>query len=273
MMNDQDRDLIAALAEGRLSTTDAEDAIARIESDPELAAEYAQQMAALTFLQSADHPQMTAAERSELHMNLVEQLGLVSDSAATPQTSKKKTPWWAPAFGLVTAAAVVTAIVILPGTGANDSSGPIGVASAELKSQSDSLEVAPTTESATESTPGEEESLLDETSFSVYETDSVDLDDLLNQADGADSPDAVTRQLEGLRFNTTIDLDSDQVISCINDLDTELPDGIIEILVIGADVDDEATIVHIGFDFGSGIEDGLSFVLDDCSLVAHANQG
>ena len=87
-MNDQDRDLIAALAEGSLGTEAAEAATARIESDPELTAEYADQVAALEFLTSSASPRMTAAERTTLHANLTEQLGLVAPPPSAPAKTR-----------------------------------------------------------------------------------------------------------------------------------------------------------------------------------------
>jgi hypothetical protein len=108
---------------------------------------------------------------------------------------------------------------------------------------------------------------------SVYETDSVGLDELLNQADGADSAESVQRQMSDLSFNSRVDLNSDEVNACLNELSTELPDEILEVLVIGADLDGNRTTVHVGFNFGDGVEGGMSFVLESCELVERAPQG
>jgi hypothetical protein len=270
-MNDQDCDLIIALAQGHLSTAAAEDASARIEADPELASAYAEQVLALDFLSSAEVPQMTVAERSELHTNLTQQLGLIEQAAPKAVPPKRKAAWWAPVFGLVTAAAVVAAIVILPGS--SDES--LDQAGTNLDDDSGIVSQTSSAAGAAESAPdtvGEQDS-LDTVAFSVYETDSIELEELLEETSGAQTPAAVERKLSDFSFKSTVDLDRDQVESCLNELATELPDGIIDILVIGADVEDEATIVHLGFDYGSGVEDGLSFVLGDCSLVAHSSQG
>jgi anti-sigma factor RsiW len=284
-MNHQDRDLIAALAEGQLSTPDARDAVSRVEADPELAAEYADQVAAIQFLQSATVPEMTPSERSTLHANLTEQLGLVPAAASAPPPSKKKAQWWAPVLGLATAAVVVAAVVLFPGS-TDDSFQEV---SATLDVQSDSSSQSaeapqPSTTAAAgaaESSPpvadqgldAETEALLQDSEVSVYETDTVDLDTLLDQADGADDLDAVQRQLSPFGFTSTISLDSDEVASCINSLRAEVPDGVVEVLVLGADVGDAATTVHVGFDYGSGVEDGLSFDLETCELLAHSPQG
>ncbi len=266
-MNDQDRDLINALAQGFLSTDAAEEANARIEADPELASAYAEQLLALDHLHSLEAPQMTVVERADLRTNLTEKLGLVPIAIPSPVSAKKRAAWWAPVFGLAAAAAVVTAVVILPGSAdesANDVSAGASHDAAVTSTAASAAESAPTTE---------EQSLIDDGDLSVYATGSVELEELLEGADGAGSPQAVERQLADLNFKSTIDLDSDEVVACLNELSTDLPEGIVDIHVLGADVDQESTVVHLGFDFGSGVEDGLSFVLDDCSLVDHGPQG
>jgi hypothetical protein len=287
-MNDQDRDLIFALAQGDLSTTAAEVAVARIEADPELASEYADQVAALQFLHSAITPTMSAAERSTLHANLTEQLSLLPLAASAPATTTKKAQWWVPVFGLAAAAAVVAAFVIFPNSGQDtfaEVSADLGAeteATAPQSSRSpqttaasgDSLDSASADAAATEelSSSGAPPFAEDD-ALSVYDTDSIALDELLAQADGADSPENIRRQLSAMSFKSTVDLDRDDVNACIEDLAAALPDGVSDILVIGADTDDEGTIVHLGFAFGEGIEDGLSFVLESCALIEHSSQG
>jgi hypothetical protein len=282
-MNDQDRDLIAALAQGQLSAPVAADAVAHIETDPELAAEYAGQVIALQFLQSATPPVMTQTERSKLHTNLTEKLGLLPAAAPAPAVSKKRTQWWVPVFGFVAAAAVVAAFVIFPGS----SPDAVQDVSAELPGETESVSqpsaVSPQTTTA--STDAQDSSIVEESAgatappdaddgaFSVYETDTVALDELLNQANGADSPEGVRRQLSNMSFKSSVDLDPNEVNRCLNDLDTEIPDGVLEVLVIGADAENDQTIVHVGFDFGEGVEDGMSFVLETCELVEHSSPG
>ncbi len=288
-MNDQDRDLIAALAQGQLSKPAAEDAIARIEADPELSSEYADQITALAFLQSATPPVMTPAERSTLHTNLTAQLGLLPAALQAPTASKKKTQWWVPVFGLATAAAVVAAFVIFPGSSQDTVQEVSAELGGETESTSQPFAVSPqTTESPqTPAASGDAQDLAsvgesagavappdaEDSALSVYETDTVGLDELLNQANGADSPESVQRQLSNMSFKSLVDLNSDEVNVCLNELATDIPDGILEVLVIGADTEDNQTIVHVGFDFGEGIEDGVSFVLETCKLVEHAPQG
>lgn len=267
-MNDQDRDLIAALAEGRLGKDAASEAIARLESDPELASEYAHQVSALEFLASVDTPQMTESERTVLHANLTEQLGLAPPPATV--NPGKSARWWVPLFGLATAAAVVAAVVILPST----SDDTFDQAGATLDAENSTQTSSVTTEETAQAEPNQDQGAAgDGGGISVYETDAVELDELLTEAGGADSHEDVQRRLSPLSFKSTVDLDTDQVTHCLEELDAELPAGIENILVIGADVEDETTTVHLGFDYGVGVEDGLSFVLGDCALVSHSPQG
>jgi hypothetical protein len=288
-MNDMDRDLIIALAQGTLSTTAAEEATARIEADPELAAEYAEQVVALQFLQSAPPPLMTGAERSTLRTNLATQLGLLPVASPAAAVPKGKSRWWVPAFGMATAAVVVIAFVVFPGAQQDsfqevsmqlDDASPDSSQIAESSPQTTAAASASASASASAEDSGGAE--FDSASVppptvedpvSVYETDSVALDELLNQADGADSIESVQRQMSDLSFKSRVDLDSDEVNACLNELSTELPDEILDILVIGADVEGERTTVHVGFDFGEGVDDGMSFVLESCELVEHAPQG
>ncbi len=191
-MNDQDRDLIAALAEGRLSGPTADDALARIETDPEMSAEYADQIAALEFLNSGAVPRMTASERETLHVNLTEQLGLVPKTMPVPAPAKRKIPWWQPAFGVATAAAIVAAIVILPGTltgGSEDDLDSSGGEETQTTAAAAQVQEAPAADG--QAFVEEQEIAV----YEVYETDSVKLGDLLDQAQGAVTPDDVSSRL------------------------------------------------------------------------------
>lgn len=290
-MNDQDRDLIIALAQGDLASSTAEDAAARIDADPELASEYADQVAALEFLHSTTPPTMTATERSTLHANLTEQLGLLPLAASAPASSTKRTQWWVPVFGLATAAAVVAAFVIFPNSGQDTftevsadlasetvSTAPQSARSPDTTSASaDALDSTATDGAAAEESSGSEAPFVaEDDALSVYDTDSIALDELIAQAEGADSPENVKRQLSGMSFKSTVDLDRGEVNACIEDLAAAIPDGVSDILVIGADADAEGTTVHLGFAFeegGEGIEEGLSFMLESCALIEHSSQG
>jgi hypothetical protein len=281
-MNDRDRDLIIALAQGDLSTTAAEQATARIEADPELATEYAEQVVALQFIRSAPLPVMTEAERSTLRTNLTTQLGLLPVAAPATVASRRKSRWWVPAIGMATAAVVVFAFVVFPGA-QQDSFQEVSMQLDDTSPDSSQVaESSPTTAAASASAEDSGGAEFDsatvpaptvEDPVSVYETDAVGLDELLNQADGADSAESVQRQMSDLSFNSRVDLNSDEVNACLNELSTELPDEILEVLVIGADLDGNRTTVHVGFNFGDGVEGGMSFVLESCELVERAPQG
>ncbi len=288
-MNDQDRDLVAALADGRLSTTAAEDALARIEAEPEMSVEYAHQIAALEFLNSGVAPRMTVRERETLHTSLTEKLGLAPETTPSPSPRKPRIPWWQPVFGLATAAAVVAAIVILPGTLTGDSrdNASLNVAGALLDdAEVERSETTITEAGAIEARPEDGQAFTQETPVAapepegdvlgdllkqdqVYEANSATLEDLLSRARGADSPAAVSPH----DFESTIDLNTDDVAACIDELDADLPERIVRILIIGADLENDMMTIHLGFDFGSGVEDGLSFVLDTCTLIDHGPQG
>ena len=282
-MNDQDSDLIFALAQGTLSPTAAEAATTRITADPELASEYADQVVALQFLRSASPPLMTESERSALRTNLTTQLGLLPVASPAPVPSTKKSRWWLPAFGMATAAVVVFAFVIFPGA-QQDSFQEVSMelddasADTSLVAESSPQTTANATAAAEESEGVQFDSaaapsLTGEDPVSVYETDSVALEELLTRTDGANSNESVQRQLSGMSFESRVDLSSDEVNACLSDLATEVPDDVLAVHVIGADVDGDLTTVHVGFDFGEGVEDGMSFVLETCEFVQHAPQG
>ncbi|MFV1969476.1 MAG: hypothetical protein ACC683_00575 [Acidimicrobiia bacterium] len=272
-MNDQDRDLIAALAEGRLSGPTADDALARIETDPEMSAEYADQIAALEFLNSGAVPRMTASERETLHVNLTEQLGLVPKTMPVPAPAKRKIPWWQPAFGVATAAAIVAAIVILPGTltGGSEDTAALREVSADLDSSGG--EETQTTAAAAqvqEAPAADGQAFAEEQEiavYEVYETDSVKLGDLLDQAQGAVTPDDVSSRLAPLQFTKRTILDTESVLECLNELESDLPPGIERFLPLGAEDVDGSTIAHLGFDFGSGVESAMSIDLSTCEIV------
>lgn len=281
-MNDQDRDLILSLAEGRLSRTAAEDATARIEADPELASEYAQQLSAIEFLGSSADPNMTATERETLHANLIAQLHL--EPEPTPVVAPSRgSRWWQPVFGLAAAAAVIAAIVILPGTLTGDSSDTsFEVAVGAL--ESDVIE-STTTAAATSEAPlagtgdtratadasdGTASALGSEESINmIYDTGTVPLDELLVQVQGALNRNDAYSKLAPLELEETSVLDEDALSVCLERIGADLPD-VQNIVPIGKTVDAAgSTIVHLGFDSGSGVESGsgASVDLSTCEIV------
>lgn len=121
-MNDQDLDLLLALAEGRLSAADAEAAQTRISTNPNLAAELAIQRLVVDRLRDLPMPALSEAESRSLRAALREELHLepaVAPVAAEP----RRRSWLFPLTGLATAAVVLLGVLyIVPRTG-DDSSG------------------------------------------------------------------------------------------------------------------------------------------------------
>ena len=121
-MSDHDLDLIAELINGHLSPDERRAALARVAADPELRSEYETQVAVASLLSEAPAPTMTAAERSEMHTALRQQLNLDDSPAPVVAAPSRWQRWWAPVTGLVAAAAVIIGVVIvLPDSGSDDS--------------------------------------------------------------------------------------------------------------------------------------------------------
>ncbi len=116
-MNDRDRHLIVSLLDGALSPTEQEEVRARLQIDAEMRADYEEQLAVSTTLQSAPAVSMSADERNELHGALRAGLFLDDTAAVAPVAApaRRWSRWWAPLAGLATAAVIVTAVVVLPG--------------------------------------------------------------------------------------------------------------------------------------------------------------
>jgi len=151
-----------------------------------MSVEYSGQLSALDFLGSVVTPLMTTAEREALHVNLTEQLGLVPIPTPTPSPFRRRLPWWQPVFGLATAAAVVAAIVILPGTLTGGSSDNASFDLASAEPESTDVDQTQTTAAAAadgvqEAAPLDARALDDDAEIAVHETDTVSLEDLLKQ--------------------------------------------------------------------------------------------
>lgn len=131
-MSDYNPELITELINGRLSPDERRAALARIGADPELQSEYETQLVVASLLNEAPSPTMTAAERSGLHTALRQQLHLDDAPVPIAVAPSRWQRWWAPIAGLAAAAAVVIgAVVILPGSGTDDS---VQFAAAEVTS-------------------------------------------------------------------------------------------------------------------------------------------
>lgn len=121
-MSDHDLDLIADLINGHLSPDERRAALARVAADPELTSEYETQVAVASLLGEAPAPTMTAAERSEMHAALRQQLNLDDSPAPVVAAPSRWQRWWAPVTGLAAAAAVIIGVaIVLPDSGSDDS--------------------------------------------------------------------------------------------------------------------------------------------------------
>lgn len=121
-MSDHDLDLIAELINGHLSPDERRAALARVAADPELTSEYETQVAVASLLGEAPTPTMTAAERSEMHAALRQQLNLDDSPAPVVAAPSRWQRWWAPVTGLAAAAAVIIGVaIVLPDSGSDDS--------------------------------------------------------------------------------------------------------------------------------------------------------
>jgi hypothetical protein len=121
-MNDQDLDLLLALAEGRLSAADAEVAQTRLSTNPNLVAELEIQRLVVDRLRDLPMPALTEAESRSLRAALRDELHL-EPAVAPVAAGPRRRSWLFPLTGLATAAVVLLGVLyIVPRTG-DDSSG------------------------------------------------------------------------------------------------------------------------------------------------------
>lgn len=258
-MNDHDIDIILALAEGRLSGADAAEARARVEADPELAAELDAQIAAIDALAASPTPSLTASERTDLRTNLIAALHL--EAEPSPSAVPARAWSWRPVlFGLASAAALVLAVVVLPNVLSSSSS--------------DEAAFAPAADTAVATQDGAADaSELPETSIAsqgagappviaeVPEVSKQSMSDLVEARSGA-SPeaDALDESAEINAGNVTL-VDLGALASCIEELDRELADG--AGTPIAATTTDDGQIVYLEGSTGSLV----AIDLGTCSFV------
>lgn len=128
-MNENDRDLILDLTEGRLSGPEAEAAEARIAASPTLRAELATQQGVRATLAAAEPVRMTVDEQGSLSAALREQLNIAEAPAPAPvPLPAKRFRWWVPVFGLAMVAAVLVGFVALGPLGSSDDADTLEVA-------------------------------------------------------------------------------------------------------------------------------------------------
>ena len=262
-MNDHDRDLILGLATGSLSETDAAAAQARIDADPQLAAELAEQRAAIDALAAVEPVAMTADERTTLRAELIDQLHLEEAPAAAavaPATRPARAAWWKPVLGLGAAAVFVTAIVIVPGMIDGSDDAAFDTASAELASTTTIQATgAPQSDEA-----GESGASLDRGQDGAEEEFTADGSDLLPLIAGRNTT-SVTDSLDVAGVDA-IDVALERRFEeCRAAVADELPADA-EIEPIGVSTIDER-LIYVAADEGSGISVVATVDLETCSIV------
>ncbi len=280
-MNDSDIEIVLALAQGRLSGQAEQDALSRIEADPELANELAIQIDAIKLVQSVSSPAMTAVERSTLHANLIEQLHLEPTSAPAAPV-RRKLSWWQPVVGLASVAALVLAIVVVPDMfdSSNDSSGADfavvaresptgegGTGAGEFSTTTAAASSVDSVESFDQPASGADDgSLVDVGFLNVYEVTEQDLPDLLDiVVTERSSPELSDEKLARSRLSAFAPIELAVVTSCLDTLSEELPDA--ELIPLGVTTGEGGQVVHFGVDPGTGVDRLVSVDLDACSVV------
>ncbi|GMR02839.1 MAG: hypothetical protein BMS9Abin20_1190 [Acidimicrobiia bacterium] len=284
-MNDSDIEIILALAQGRLSGQAEQDALSRIEADPELANELVIQMAAIESLQSVSTPTMTAEERATLRSNLIEQLHLEPTSAPASPVGRKVS-WWQPVVGLASVALVVFAIVVVPGMfgsdadftevaaelspaeggGAPESVGTTFAAADSVARDKESTGGADGSESAPPELSNDIRSMSDEGFVNLYEVKEEDLPVLLDVITAADAPEVADEKLARAGFSSITAVDLAVLDRCLETLADELPSG--SLIPLGATTSSGRQIVHLGVNTGDGIKALISIDIDTCVMTA-----
>jgi hypothetical protein len=264
-MNDQDRDLILALAEGRLSSDEAATATARIAADPDLAAELNAQRTALEALGASPPVVMTTDERTSLRSGLVTQLNL--DDRPVPIPVKRKVPWWQPVFGIAAAAAIVAAVIILPGNLSGDDAASEDLTALAQPQATTTVAAGGTANGADDaaSTPPQTESFAESRTAPVYSLGDLDGELLLEATQGQSAQAEIDESLEKAGLTNDSSIDVDRVDACVETLSADLPPGAQVPLAVEQTPDGD--VVFLGVDAGDGVRSVVSIALDTCSIV------
>ena len=308
-MNDQDRDLILALAAGQLSEADAAAASARIAADPELAQAFADQELALASLSTVPEVALTSAERQEMRSSLIAQLNLETAPAAAAATStgasSRALRWWQPVVGLAAAAAVVTAVVVLPNQGGDDMSNVAALqpatdtaateeetfsedgggelnatgsadattttpAAGEVTTTAPASDVASEAPEATADAEAEEQDTgTDEGAVPESQVRSADV---LSATEGDDTPEEAEAGVRssGFALDPLDTARSSEVDSCLEQLSTQLPQG--DVIPLGTQVSEGAESLFIGITDAAGIAAVAAIDLDACQILEIAQR-
>ena len=263
-MNDNDRDLILDLTEGTLSADDAARARAFVASDPALAADYQTQIATKAHLESLPPIAMAADERSALRQELIEQLHLDSRPKSVASPSRRGFAWWKPIAGIAGVAAVVAAIVVLPGSlGGSDDAGTEVALTSETRVASDSSAGGASDEA--ESAPVEGTAEESPTVAEVPEFTSLDGADLLEATEGAQSPAEITDSVSMLDPTSTAVIDVSAVEACLEGLADQLPRG--DVSPVALEQRDGDALLFLTVTEAEGVASVVTVNLTTCSLV------
>jgi hypothetical protein len=267
-MNDHERDLILALTEGSLSDEEAGAALARVTGDPELAIELSTQQSVAAILADLPEPELTVNERSHLRAALIEELHLTREPTAEVVPIRRGARWWQPVLGVAAVAAVVTAVVVLPGNLGGDESAEV----ATLKETGSSSAVT-TTIAAGAADDGAAGGAAEEGAASdapvqnaeLLTIEDVDGEELLAATEGETTPEGVTRALGEQAPAPTTLVPIDEIEACLEALATRLPKG--ETQPVALDARTEGDLLYLTVDPGDGVQAVVTIRLDTCTLV------
>ena len=270
-MNDNDIQIIVALANGTISGEAERQASERVAADPELARELAAQIAVVEALSDLPSVALSDTERSTLRTNLIEQLRL--ESAPAPATVVRgPSRWWKPVVGLASVAAIAVAFVaVVPGL----------LSSSDESAADVALVVETTITTAAASAGGDEEvesagTAAPETSvaaddlgvesLALIEIPQVEVERLLRSADeiGTLSEDTQKFSADGAAALSTIELSV--LEDCIDSLADSLPSAGLTPLAVTST--EGAQVVHLGVDNGGTIDRIISINLQACRITA-----
>jgi len=263
-MNDNDRDLILDLTEGTLSADDAARARALVASDPDLAHVLQTQMATKAHLESLSPVAMAAEERAALRGDLIEQLHLDSPPESAPSPSRRGFAWWKPIAGIAGVAAVITAIVVLPGSlGGSDDAGTEVALTSETRMASDSSTGGSSDEAESTAVAGggEESPSVAE----VPEFTSLDGADLLEATEGAQSPAEIADSVSRLDPTSSALIDVSAVEACLERLAGELPRG--DVAPVALEQRDGDALLFLTVAEADDVASVVTVNLTTCSLV------
>ncbi len=276
-MNDTDIEIILALAQDHLSGQAKADALAHIQADPDLTRELSSQIAAIKALRSLEPPQLTDQERTVLRAELTERLHLETPRlSSTP--ARRSVAWWRPMIGLASAAALVLAIIVVPGllnSGRDEASADftalaqVSPAGDDGAARSESAPTSAAADSLESLDMGAAESgtaLFDEDSLNVYEITEQDLPGLLDVVMTEQSSRELSdEKLARYGFAKSSPVDLAAISVCLDVLFDSLPD--VDLMPLAVTTDERGQTVHFGVDSGAGVDSLVSVDLGTCSVV------